>query len=132
MSTFAEVNQRFKDLMTRARIDMSERAVTMCLMSVKGYAIELAPQATSTLVNSAYQKTEITVNGVSGEVGFGADYAKYVHDAPGTLLGTSTPRSPARLGYVWDPGAEPQFLTSGVQEMVQNDMAAILSEAYTI
>lgn len=132
MSTFDEVNDRFKDVMRRAKVNMSERAVTMCLMSAKGYAISLAPQATSNLVNSAYQVTEVKVNGVSGEVGFGASYAEYVHDAPGTLLGTDTPRSPSRYGYVWDPGAEPEFLTKGVREMVQNDLPGILQSNYAL
>lgn len=132
MSDFAEINGRFKNLMQRARLNLSEKAVTECLIAAGSYAAAMTPIATSNLLNSQYRQVDVTINGVRGEIGYGANYAQYVHDAPGTLLGTSTPRSPASFGFVWDPGAEPGFLTKGVMEMVNSDMRRIMHENFLL
>lgn len=99
---------------------MTENCITTVLIIGGGYADALTPMALSTLVNSRFRKVERTGNGWSGRYGYTAAYAAAVHEKPGTLKGTNTPRSPATLGNVWDNGyganaAEPEFLTKGFE-----------------
>lgn len=129
---FDEVNRRFKELMQHVRSDMSERAITQCLITVGSYAATMTPIATSTLLNSQYRKVEVTLNRVTGEIGYGASYAVFVHQAPGKLMGTKTPRHPKSFGYVWDPDGEPGFLAKGVELMVENDLMRIVKGTYTV
>ena len=130
MTDFAEVNGRFKDLMRRARVDMSEKAVTECLIAAGSYAALITPVATSFLLNSQYRQIDITINGVKGEIGYGANYALYVHEASGKLMGL--PRNPESDGVFWGPGGKPGFLSEGVMEMVHSDMRRIMQENYLI
>lgn len=106
--------------------DQLERAVTEMLISAQGYAAEITPVATSNLINSQYRKVTMTDGRVRGELGYGADYAIYVHEAAGKLKGLNVPRSPKRLGTVWAPNGEPRFLEKGVAEMIQQDADAII------
>jgi hypothetical protein len=130
VSDFDEINSRFKDLMQRARIDRSERAVTECLIVAGAYAAEITPIVTSTLINSQYRDVQISANGVKGEIGYGASYAKYVHEAPGKLMGL--PRNPESDGLFWGPGGKPAFLSEGVMEMVRVDMENIMRENFLL
>lgn len=130
MNDFADINARFKDLMRRARVDMAERAVTECMTVANGYAAAITPQATGYLLNSQYRQVEITINGVRGEFGYGANYARYVHDAPGILAGQS--RYPASDGVYWGPAGKPRFLSDGVMEMVYSDMERIMRDNFVI
>lgn len=99
---------------------MTEDCITTVLIIGGGYADALTPMALSTLVNSRFRKVERSAGGWQGRYGYTAAYAAAVHEKPGTLKGTSTPRSPATLGNVWDNsmgpnGAEPGFLTKGFE-----------------
>lgn len=132
MTGFEDVNSKFKELMQRAKSVMTERAVTQCLVQAGNYSAALTPMATGTLLNSQYRTTKVTMNGVEGEIGYTAHYAKHVHDAPGKLLGTNTPRYPASDGFVWGPNAEPGFLLKGVREMISNDFNRILQQEYQL
>lgn len=102
-------------LVGRISGDLSERTVTEILIIGQGEAANLTPVATSLLINSSYRKVNGSAHGVHGRVGYTAAYAAAVNAAKGTLLGTNTPRSPASLGNVWDPGAEPDFLRKGFE-----------------
>lgn len=130
MATFAQVNDRFRALMKKLGGSSTERAITMMQIAAGDYSARLTPQATSTLINSQYRVVNPVAGGWSGELGYTADYAKYVHEAPGTLLNTGTPRNPSSLGTVWGPSAEPQFLSKGVRSMIVNDSEAIIRGAY--
>lgn len=57
-------------------------------------------------------------------VGFGAKYAGWVHEMPGTLKGE--PRSAPRKGNYWD-GGEPKFLQKAIAEKA-SDAARIVAE----
>src|SRR5690554_5962675 len=125
-----ETNRKLKAAMERIGGPMTERFVTEMLIAAGARAATYTPVATSALINSQYRKTWQAQKSWIGELGYGADYARYVHDAEGTLMGTNTPRSPARLGYIWGPHGEPKFLEKGVQEMVKDDLAGIIRRAY--
>jgi len=103
-----------------------ERVITELMIAAQGYSAELTPVATSNLINSQYRKVTTTGNIVRGELGYGANYAIYVHEAQGKLKGLNVPRSPKRLGFVWSPNGEPRFLEKGVTEMIQQDADAII------
>lgn len=125
-----ETNRNLKRQLERIGGPLTERFVTEMLIAAGARAASYTPVATSALINSQYRKTWQAQQSWVGELGYGVEYAKYVHDAPGTLMGTNTPRSPARLGNVWGPNGQPKFLEKGVEEMVKNDLAGIISRSF--
>lgn len=113
----------------------SEKAVTIACVIGRGHATNLTPVDLSTLINSQYMRIEKTEAGWRGTVGYTARYAKWVHNAPGTLMGqprahfgvTSNrsrvgPQKPkefgggSQTGKYWDPNAKPKFLKLGFEE----------------
>lgn len=102
---------------------LSERFVTKAMISISANTAPMVPIDTSFLLNSEYRKVTKRFGGFEGELGFGAHYAPYVHEAPGTLKGQ--PRADGKGNY-WDPDAEPQFLAKGVEAFVADDLDAIL------
>lgn len=95
---------------------------------IEARALQYAPDKTSQLINSSYKFTAITPTQVRGAVGFGAPYAIYVHQAPGKLLGTRTPRWPRRFGFVWDPNGRPKFLKIAADETIREDFKPLARE----
>lgn len=122
-SGFEEVNQRFKQAMQDLRVSRTQKTIESILIAVRAAAAPMTPVDTSFLINSAYSKTWRTTSGWEGETGYGANYAQYVHNAPGTLLGT---------GKAWNPDAEPQFLKKAVDDVLNYDIDRIIKEQYMI
>lgn len=104
---------------------LSERFVTKALISVSANTAPMVPIDTSFLLNSEYRKVMKRFGGFEGELGFGAHYAPYVHEAPGTLKGQ--PRADGSGNY-WDPDGEPQFLAKGVEAFIADDLDALLRQ----
>ncbi|ARU94561.1 hypothetical protein [Tatumella citrea] len=116
------------------------RAVQSASIIIGSEAAVLTPIDTSTLINSQFR--ELMVNGtmVTGRVGYSADYAVYVHNAPGKLKGK--PRSGVQSfntssgkvafasdkGNFWDPHAEPHFLTKGAANAKDAVIAVVHKE----
>ncbi|MAX51663.1 MAG: hypothetical protein CMH22_15990 [Methylophaga sp.] len=111
---------------------MTEKTVTQVLIAGGKYAAALTPVATSNLINSSYRDVKKTASGYEGRMGFGANYAEYVHNAKGVLLGTNTPRYPKSDGNVWDPDAEPQFLVKGFERDGAAEIQAIIKQGYRV
>lgn len=114
------VRSKLTDTFEKIAGPMTENCITTVLIIGGGYADVLTPMALGTLVNSRFRKVERTGDGWMGTYGYTAAYAAAVHEKPGTLKGTNTPRSPATLGNVWDGSggansAEPHFLTKGFE-----------------
>jgi hypothetical protein len=130
MSEFDKISQKMSAFLKSVGGPRTERSITEILITVGANTAPLVPIATSNLLNSQFRKVAPTLGGWSGEIGYGASYARYVHDAAGTLKGTNTPRSPARFGVVWGPDAEPQFLSKGIQLTLQG-VAPILRNNYS-
>lgn len=87
-------------------------------MTASGFAATMTPIDTGNLVGSQFRRVQTSGTKVTGIMGYTAAYAAAVHDRPGTLLGTNTPRSksdPSR-GNVWDPDAEPEFLRKAFED----------------
>lgn len=123
MIGFEDVNQRFKTLMRDMEISRTRRVIEEVLMAVQSDAATMTPVDTSFLINSAYNKTWRTSDGWNGEVGYGAMYAWFVHEKPGTMMGT---------GDAWNPDAEPKFLEKAVKNVTAYDLPRIIQSQYSI
>ena len=120
---FEDVNARFKAAMRDIGVSRTQGVVTKILIAIKADAATMTPVDTSFLINSAYNKTWRTASGWEGEVGYGAEYAAAVHNAPGKLQGT---------GLAWMPDAEPKFLKKAVDNVIREDLQAIIASEYRI
>ncbi|CAB4159887.1 hypothetical protein UFOVP726_66 [uncultured Caudovirales phage] len=102
---------------TQAR---AQRTVLTMLIPIGSEAAGMTPRETSDLINSQYRDVQTVGTVARGRIGYLAEYAAAVHEAPGTLLGTNTPR-PSRngrpsQGVVWGPSGEPEFLRKGAEQ----------------
>jgi len=113
-----EVRQQLKKELANISGTLTERALLEVLIVASGFAATMTPIDTGNLIGSQFRRVETSGTKVKGIMGYTAAYAAAVHDKPGTLLGTSTPRSksdPSR-GNVWDPDAEPEFLRRAFED----------------
>lgn len=113
-----EVRQRLKKELANISGTLPEKTLIEVLIVASGFAATMTPIDTSNLINSQFRRVETSGTKVKGVMGYTAAYAAAVHDKPGTLLGTNTPRSksdPSR-GNVWDPDAEPEFLRKAFED----------------
>jgi len=123
LSGFEDVNARFRAAMQDIGVSRTQGFVTKIVTAIKEDAATMTPVDTSFLANSAYSKTWRITSGWQAAVGYGAEYAEFVHEAPGTLLGT---------GLAWLPDAEPQFLAKAVKNVLSEDLQAIIDSEYRI
>ena len=88
------------------------RALKSATYIIRTESATMTPIATSTLINSQFDDIAISGTAITGRTGYTSGYAVFVHNAKGSLLGTSTPRSGKLkgLGNVWDKTGEPKFL----------------------
>lgn len=113
-----EVRQSIRKAFVDISGPRAEKTLTEVLQTAAGFAANMTPIDTSNLINSQYRKITAYGTRVVGAIGYTAAYAAAVHDAPGTLLGTNTPRStsdPSR-GNVWDKDGEPEFLRKAFED----------------
>lgn len=85
------------------------RAIKSATYIIRTESATLTPIETSVLINSQFDTVEVNGTMITGRVGYAANYAIYVHNAPGKLLGLNKPR-PSGKGVYWGPHGEPQFL----------------------
>lgn len=121
----------YKKLVGRISGAMTEEAVTKIAIVGQSNAAALTPIDFGNLINSQFREVRATATGWEASVGYTADYALYVHEAPGALLGTNTPRGKNR-GNVWSPDAEPQFLVKGFERDGAQEIQRILATEYKI
>lgn len=128
MSDIGTINlrQQFGQLIDNMKWPQTERTVTEMTIQARQYADELTPVATGNLINSGYRNVRRIGDTMIGEVGYTAKYAFFVHNAPGKLRGMGVYRSPRRLGIVWGPDGEPQFLAKGRDKMIREDAENII------
>lgn len=84
----------------------------------------MTPRETSTLINSQFTDVQKIGTRWRVRIGYTAEYAKAVHDAPGTLKGTNTERQSGK-GVYWGPSGEPEFLRKA-GEAAADDVARII------
>lgn len=115
------------------------RAVSIAMHIVAPLAALHTPVDTSTLINSQYQEIIKRGTRVTGRIGYTANYALYVHRAPGTLKGK--PRAHfgktragvafgggTQKGNYWDPDGKPQFLTDATTKSASDVKKAVAKE----
>jgi hypothetical protein len=127
----------------------TENAVYAYLKAGADFSMTMTPVDTSNLINSLHApQIQHRRRKTVGRVGYTANYAAAVHNAPGTLKGqpradfgrtsNHSEAGPMRSvtfgggtgkGNYWDPNAEPGFLTKGF-EAVEPRMLEILLAAY--
>ena len=113
-----EVRQSIRKAFVDISGPRAEKTLTEVLQTAAAFSANMTPIDTSNLINSQYRKISAYGTRVVGAIGYTAAYAAAVHDAPGALLGTNTPRStsdPSR-GNVWDKDGEPEFLRKAFED----------------
>ncbi len=93
----------------------AERTVLNMLIPIGSESAAMTPRETSNLINSQYRDVQTVGTKTRGRIGYTAEYAAAVHEAPGTLLGTNTPRQSGK-GVFWGPSGEPEFLRKGAEQ----------------
>ncbi|EMU6615610.1 HK97 gp10 family phage protein [Citrobacter freundii] len=92
------------------------RAIYSALYILGAASAKEVPRDTSTLVNSQFRDVNFKGTRITGRVGYSANYAVYVHEAPGKYLYTQTDRpvkageAPGSRGVIWGPNGNPKFL----------------------
>ena len=97
-------------------------AIYAVLSQGQAMAATLTPIDTGYLVDSAFGPVVLDK---TGRVGYTAEYAFWVHEAPGKLKGQPRPS----VGNYWDPNAEPKFLANGF-DYIKKDIPRILKVVY--
>lgn len=130
-----ELMERFSRKMGEVTGQQTETAITRILVQIGMNSASMIPVDTSNLINSEYRKTMPTATGWKGEIGYGAEYALYVHEAPGTLKGKSVerdPNNPSR-GVFWSPSGEPKFLEKGANELINSQqLSQIFQQSFKL
>lgn len=125
----SRVRKGFKLAIDEISQAKTEGAVYAILSQGAALAQTMTPVDTSNLINSQYAPQISQANGkTDGHIGYTAEYAEAVHEAPGTLAGQ--PRADGNGDY-WDPNAEPGFLEKGFDQL-KPSIPAILKEHYRV
>lgn len=124
------LNKLIDDIQGRKAV----RAIKSALFIIAPEAARITPRNTSTLINSQFNEMKINGTRITGRIGYSANYALYVHEAPGKYLGKNQPRpvdkgqTPGSNGNMWDPYGEPQFLSKAAEKTKDDVAAAIRKE----
>lgn len=133
------VKRNLKATIANIATDRTHAAIYAVLQQGSALSATLTPIDTGTLVNSLYKPV---ISGTSGQVGYTAQYAQWVHEMPGTLRGQprgdfgSTRAGDAfgggtGKGNYWDPKAVPHFLEVAFDQ-IKPYIPAILKEEYRV
>ena len=107
-----EAQDALNDALREINIE-SELMLNVILQGISASTMPYVPVDTSFLINSEYRQTDMTTKGPVGELGFGARYARYVHEGPQKN---------------WQkPGASNRFLELGVRDFVRDDLARVIA-----
>lgn len=117
-----EAKQNLNQHILQIKNKKAPLAVAKALNIIAVRAALMTPIDLSTLINSQYQHVQANGYRITGKVGYSAEYAIYVHEAPGKYLGKNKAR-PNRQGQpkgsrgnLWDTGGEPKFLDKAVEQ----------------
>ena len=119
----SNISRFFKDVKTKH----TESAVYQIANEGLAIAMTHTPVDTSNLINSVFSPViDYTGGKVTATVGYNAEYAGHVHDAPGTLKGEERASG---NGVYWSPDASPRFLEKGFKEL-ESSIPSILKAIY--
>lgn len=113
----------------------SAKGLTVAALRIRRDSQKKTPVDEGNLRASAFTETFKTTTGPAVVVGYTAEYAPWVHEAPGTLKGQPRPRkkgSSADRGKFWDPQgkAEPKFLEKSAKENEKNILEDIRKHVF--
>lgn len=141
-----ETRIRIRSKLDEISKDTTQKAIFAILREGQAAGATMVPIDTGFLINSSFGP--VMLDDSLGRVGYTAEYALWVHEAPGTLKGqprkdfgmTSNhsdfgPQKPRAFGggsgrgRYWDPAGEPKFLAKGFSSVVPH-VPRILKEIY--
>ena len=117
------MNARFAKAIQEIGVSRTQRFITELVFAIEAESATMTPVDTSFLINSKFSRIWQSTGGWNAEAGYGANYAEYVHNKPGTLMGT---------GLAWRPDAEPQFLAKAIKTVLEQDLDAIIESQYRV
>lgn len=110
------VRRNFSRVVSRTAGALTERVVAEILIIGEGYAVNLTPVDTSSLVNSRFRQITGTASGTRGVIGYTAAYAAAVHEGG--------PKN-------WKKAAaEDKFLEKGFNRDGRSDIEAHIRRSY--
>lgn len=114
MAGIKRITNKYREKINDIAGRQTAAAIYEVLSQGAAMAQTMVPVDTGTLINSQYAP-QITQRGgkTVGHIEYTAEYAAYVHEAPGKLAGQ--PRANGN-GEYWDPSGEPQFLKKGFDD----------------
>lgn len=112
-----QVNRRIKSTLENIDSVVTRKVITEVLMTGQNHAVMLTPVDTSNLINSRFLQIKNTGYGFTGQAGYTANYAKYVHDGG--------PKNWQKIG------AEDKFLEKGFEENLP-ELRQIIIDGYKI
>lgn len=138
-----QVKRNFRVKVEEISGQRTNAAVYAVLSQGAAISDTMTPVDTSNLLNSRYApQIERQGDKTTGKVGYTAEYAAAVHNAPGKLKGQ--PRAHfgrtregvefgggTGNGNYWDPNAEPRFIEKGFEE-IKPQVPAILKKVYKV
>jgi hypothetical protein len=129
-----EVNQNIKRFIDKARGPITEVTLTKVLIAGAAHAARITPKgATGNLLESGFRRVIKSAGGMSGMVGYTAEYAAAVHEATGKLKGSPRPKvKGVPQGNFWDPFGEPEFLRKGFERDGLGEIKRIIAQGYKV
>lgn len=121
----ARIRNRLPEFLA-AQDRQAARVLLQVGIRVASEAAGMTPRETSTLINSQFTDVQKIGTRWRVRIGYTAEYAEAVHEAPGKLLGQNVKRSSGK-GVVWGPSGEPGFLRKA-GDAASADVARIIRE----
>jgi hypothetical protein len=139
-----EVNKNVSLIMSKIKGPLSQDTITKVLIAGNAAAAAITPVDTANMINSQFRSVNRSGRGWIGTAGYTAEYAKWVHEMPGTLKGR--PRSDVKSfttrsgtvafesnqGNFWGPNGEPEFLLKGFERDALSEIVGIIADGYKI
>lgn len=128
-----QVQQNVTRLLADITGPITEKTMMEVLIDGASAAAQITPVKSSVLVNSQYKKITRIEGGYVGRVGYAANYAQYVNDAPGKLKGKPRPKEDGiDQGNYWDSNGEPDFLRKGFERDAIDQIRATIKRGYKL
>jgi len=116
IENLGDVQKAIEAELAKVKGPMSEKFMTIALGEISAHTAPYVPVDTSDLINSEYRKVAKSGNGWSGEIGYSADYAGFVHDGG--------PKN-------WQKeGASDEFLFKGASDFHRDALSRVIAAVY--
>jgi hypothetical protein len=127
----SKVNRNIHRITNEIADIRTQRIIQQVMITGMSFVAPLTPIDTSNLINSQYRELRAIPNGWVGRVGYTANYATFVNNARGILLGKPRTGKKSKGNY-WSPHAEPDFIKKGFERDGREAIQRIIRESYRI